>query len=148
MAAKSKVKSAGAATVQKVTVRVEAPDVAEGLVLALQKAFDMAPEDAAAVAEVVGERFAGQAEVNDETLDAEVRSLFYTLEAKRLLSFRREEYENDMGEKRRAFWWRIRADVVEELLAPEPAALNEDIYAQLPAECWSRAKAEPKAEAA
>lgn len=107
------------------------------LEVALQRAFGMAPEDAAAVAGIVAERFAGQHEVSDETIDAEVRSLFYTLESRRLLSFRRVEYDNEAGEKRRAFYWRLRTDVVEELCAPA-IPIDEDVYAQLPAECWRR----------
>jgi predicted ATPase len=111
------------------------------LAVALEKAFNMAPDDAVAVAEVVAERFAAAAEVNDETIDAEVRSLFYTLEARRLLSFRREEYDNADGQKRRAFWWRIRTDVLEQILAPEDLPENEDVYASLPADVWRRDEA-------
>ncbi|HEV8359753.1 MAG TPA: hypothetical protein VGR28_04775 [Candidatus Thermoplasmatota archaeon] len=115
----------------------QAPDV-DTLASAMQRAFEMAPDDALSVAGIVVEHFAGVAEVNDDTIDAELRSLFYTLEAKRILSFRREEYDNEAGEKRRAFWWRIRAEVVAELSAPATLPRDEDVYAQLPAECWRR----------
>lgn len=108
------------------------------LTVALERAFQMTPEDAMSVAEVVVEHFAGQREVNDETIDAEVRSLFYTLEGRRILAFRREEYENAEGQKRRAFYWRIRPEVVAELAQPTPEPSDADVYAQLPAECWSR----------
>jgi hypothetical protein len=120
------------------TSELAAQPRASDLEMALQRAFGMTNEDASAVAEIVAERFEGVREVNDETIDSEVRSLFYTLESRRLLSFRREEYDNEAGEKRRAFWWRLRTDVVAELCAPEQSMGDEDVYAQLPAECWRR----------
>jgi hypothetical protein len=133
MAAKLKSKSA------RQTPKVESrpADPVEMLATAMQRAFGMAPDDALETAAIVAERFAGVNEVNDDTIDADVRSLFYTLEAKRLLSFRRVEYDNEHGEKRRAFWWRIRTDVLEELVSPVVPE-NEDVYASLPSECWRR----------
>lgn len=125
------------ATKAKARVEAKPVDQTEALATAMQRAFGMAPDDALAVAGIVVERFAGVTEVNDDTIDSEVRSLFYTLEAKRLLSFRRSEYDNENGEKRRAFHWRIRNEVVEELNAPD-VPQNEDVYASLPAECWRR----------
>lgn len=115
-----------------------AEDPLDALTLALERAFGMTADDAASVAVTVAERFVGADEVNDETIDAEVRSLFYTLEGRRILSFRREEYENAEGQKRRAFWWRIRREVVAELSAPPAGGDDTDIYAMLPAECWRR----------
>lgn len=116
--------------------------LADELAAAMTRAFDMSEEDAAEVAAIVAERFADRAEVSDEGLPADLRSLFYTLESRRLMSFRREEYENEEGQKRRAFYWRLRAEVVQELAAPERQPQNEDIYHSLPAECWSRAPRE------
>lgn len=113
----------------------------DSLTLALERAFDMAPEDATAVAETVAGHFDGRREVRDDDIAADVRSLFYTLEARRILSFRREEYETDDGQKRRAFWWRLRGDEVARLCAPAARARDEDVYTSLPAECWRRAMA-------
>jgi hypothetical protein len=104
------------------------------------RAFDMSAEDAAEVAEIVVAQFEGKAEVNDEHVSADLRSLFYTLESRRIMSFRREEYTNDEGQTRRAFHWRLRIEVVEELAAPVTQPTNEDIYHALPAECWARAE--------
>lgn len=115
------------------------------LARALERAFGMAPEDAFVVAEIVARCFEGRDEVNDEALDAEVRSLFYTLEARRILSFRREEYDNDDGVRRRAFWWRVRPEVVAELGAACAQGGEDDVYASLPPECWRRATAEAPA---
>src|ERR1043166_6356337 len=81
-----------------------------GLVEALRERFSMDPEGAGSIAEGGAEQFAGGEEVSDDNLDPEVRSIFYTLEAKKLLSFRRTEYTIDTGERRRAFFWRVRDD--------------------------------------
>jgi hypothetical protein len=108
------------------------------LAAAMTRAFDMSEEDAAEVAAIVAERFADRDEVNDEGLPADLRSLFYTLESRRLMTFRREEYENEEGQKRRAFYWRLRPEVVHEFAVPSAQPTNEDIYHSLPAECWSR----------
>lgn len=103
----------------------------------LRESFGMNEEDADEIAATVAEQFGDQGEVNDEALDASVRSIFYTLEAKKILSFRREEYSIESGEKRRGFWWRVRA---EELVATKtlvPTAPEEDVYANLPRDAWT-----------
>lgn len=106
---------------------------------ALERAFEMEPEDARELADVVLERFSNKEEVDDETLDAEVRSVFYTLESKRMLSFRRVEYTREDGDRRRAFYWKLR----DEALAAEERAIgesqDEDVYATLPATAWRHA---------
>lgn len=107
------------------------------LAQALTERFGMSDEDAHDVATTVLAQFGEQSEVNDETLDPTVRSIFYTLEAKKLVSFRREEYTWENGEKRRGFWWRLR----DEELAPKsviiPVQAEEDVYASLPKDAWS-----------
>lgn len=110
----------------------------EALTGALERTFAMARDDAVEIADVVLERFAEKDEVDDESLDAEVRSVFYTLEAKRLLSFRRAEYTREDGDHRRAFYWRLRT----EALAPpetQPRFEEVDVYASLPATAWRHA---------
>lgn len=111
----------------------------EALTGALERAFAMEHGDAMEIANVVLERFTDREEVDDETLDAEVRSVFYTLETKRLLSFRRLEYTREDGDHRRAFYWRLRTEA---LAAPvvEAGRYDEvDVYASLPATAWSHA---------
>ncbi|HWH07863.1 MAG TPA: DUF6015 family protein [Candidatus Thermoplasmatota archaeon] len=110
----------------------------DALAKALRERFDMAEDDAFEVATVVVSQFGESSEVNDETLDPTVRSIFYTLEAKKLLSFRREEYVWENGEKRRGFWWRLR----DEELAPKSIEIpvqsaEEDVYASLPKDVWT-----------
>jgi hypothetical protein len=107
------------------------------LAKALEDRFDMATDDAAEIAHVVVEQFGAAAEVNDETLDPSVRSIFYTLEAKKILSFRREEYVWENGEKRRGFWWRIRDDALATARSIPILDAEEDVYASLPKDAWT-----------
>ena len=110
----------------------------DALAKALRERFDMASEDAHEVATVVLSQFGESTEVNDETLDPTVRSIFYTLEAKKLLSFRREEYTWENGEKRRGFWWRLRTEELEPRSVEIPVlSAEEDVYASLPKDVWS-----------
>jgi hypothetical protein len=109
----------------------------EALVDALRSRFSMETEDAMAIADVVAEQFEGKEEVNDDTLSPEVRSIFYTLEAKKLLSFRRTEYTIDTGERRRAFFWRVRHDELSKIAALASAISEESVYDQLPKSAWA-----------
>lgn len=109
----------------------------EALGRALRDKFGMSDEDATEIATTIAGCFGDQAEVNDETLEPTVRSIFYTLEAKRIVSFRREEYQIETGEKRRGFWWRLRTDTIVALVNEVPAEADEDVYAMLPNSAWS-----------
>lgn len=109
----------------------------EALVDALRERFGMEAEDASAIAEVVNEQFAGREEVNDDNLDPEVRSIFYTLEAKKLLSFRREEYSIDTGERRRAFFWRVRREELDRIAQLRGVVSEDNVYDQLPKAAWT-----------
>ncbi|HVL49642.1 MAG TPA: DUF6015 family protein, partial [Candidatus Thermoplasmatota archaeon] len=82
------------------------------LALALHRLFGMDDEDAGAIAEVVLDHFSGKEEVDDDDLAPDVRSIFYTLEGKKLLTFRRDEYTTEDGDRRRAFFWRLRHEEV------------------------------------
>jgi hypothetical protein len=110
----------------------------EALVAALTREFKMQSDDATAIAEIVAERFAEDDEVNDDNLDAEIRSIFYTLESKKLLSFRREEYQWENGEHRRAFYWKLREEALMEEALPAPPEMNNSVYDTLPVEAWKR----------
>lgn len=106
---------------------------------ALERAFEMAPEEAQELAEVILERFQDHEEVDDETLDADVRSVFYTLEAKRMVSFRRVEYTREEGDRRRAFYWKLRLESLNTGRQVEVQADDADVYASLPATAWRHA---------
>lgn len=114
---------------------------AKKLEQALRRAFNMVVEDARATAETVESAFQGEDEVNDEDLDKEIRSLFYTLEKEKLLNVRRTEYKFD-GQVRRAYFWRVN-DL--DSWAPEgdvsPKAEDVEalkVYRALPPSLWVR----------
>lgn len=104
---------------------------------ALERAFSMEHGDAEAIAGVVLERFEGVDEVDDETLDADTRSVFYTLEGKRILSFRRVERTTEEGAHRRSFYWRLRQEALERPV--EIPVADMDVYASLPSTAWRHA---------
>jgi hypothetical protein len=109
----------------------------DALVRAMREKFGMTDDDAVEIAGVIADQFGDQPEVNDETLEPTVRSIFYTLEAKKILSFRREEYTWENGEKRRGFWWRVREEALAREVPLAPAASDEDVYAALPKSVWT-----------
>jgi hypothetical protein len=109
----------------------------DALSRALSERFGMSQEDAQETATVVAQCFGDQLEVNDETLEPTVRSIFYTLEAKKILSFRREEYTWENGEKRRGFWWKLREEELQKMTNVPVEAADEDVYAMLPKSVWS-----------
>lgn len=104
----------------------------------LRERFDMSGEDAEAIALTLAEVFRGELEVNDETLDPSTRSMFYTLEAKKILTFRRFEYSLETGERRRGFAWRIREEALQPGATAVPVETEEDVYANLPRDAWAR----------
>lgn len=109
----------------------------DALSRALVERFGMSQEDALETATVVAQQFGDQEEVNDETLEPTVRSIFYTLEAKKILSFRREEYVWENGEKRRGFWWRLRDEELQKMTTVPVETAEDDVYAMLPKSAWT-----------
>lgn len=104
----------------------------------LREKFDMSADDADAIAATLAEVFGAELEVNDESLDPSIRSIFYTLEAKKLLTFRRFEYTIETGERRRGFAWRIREEALLATATEVPVETEEDVYANLPRDVWAR----------
>lgn len=111
---------------------------AEWLEKVLRCSFDMDPEDARMICGVVVEQFGDKDEILDDELPNEVRSIFYTLESKRILTFRRIEYEGEEGATLRGFFWRFHSDwePPEEALPDDEE--DDDVYESLPEDCWSR----------
>lgn len=116
------------------------PEAGRALTEALRRTFEMEVDDAKEIADAVLERFQGVDEVDDESLDTDLRSVFYTLEAKRMLSFRRVEYTREDGDRRRAFYWKLRMDGLQEPTRV-PVHTDDDVYATLPADAWRHAHA-------
>ncbi len=109
---------------------------------ALRDELDMDRSDAMEIAGYVVGAFQGKEELDDDNLDPDLRSIFYTLENKRLLSFRREEYRNEEGHIRRAFFWRIRWEQIDTMAeTAEARERREDssVYEALPRDAWTRA---------
>ncbi len=110
------------------------------LAKALMNALEMRAEDASEVASLVLMAFNGDEELDDEELSTDLRSMFYTLEEQKLLDFRREEFKNEDGNLRRAFYWTVRWDEVEETAKGTPATRpsHETVYDDLPSNAWDR----------
>lgn len=113
------------------------------LAKALQRAFNMLADDAKQLAETVEGVFQGEDEVNDEDLDKDVRSLFYSLEREKLMTIRRTEYKFE-GQVRRAYFWQF-TDLDKLLRETQPPSKQElellemgKLYKQMPQEIWSR----------
>lgn len=109
---------------------------------ALRGEIGMDRSDALEIAGYVVGAFQGKEELDDDELDPDLRSIFYTLENQRLLSFRREEYRNEEGFIRRAFYWRIRWEQIEtaaEAAQAQERAEDDSIYEALPGDAWTRA---------
>jgi Mg2+ and Co2+ transporter CorA len=105
---------------------------------ALKREFDMPDEDAMATAQIVAETFGSAEEVDDDALDPEVRSIFYTLENKDLLTFRREEYTSEDGQTLRAYFWQIKDEELKQMSEQLADDANEDgVYDKVPSEVWS-----------
>jgi hypothetical protein len=107
---------------------------------ALEREMNMDTEDAREIAGIVVASFGDETELDDREIESDVRSVFYELEEHKLLDFRREEYRNDEGHKRRAFFWTIRWDEVEPDAANDTDAADEDddVYDSLPSDAWQR----------
>ena len=66
------------------------------LAKALKNRFEMAKEDAIALAKTVEGIFDGEEEVEDMSIDKYSRALFYELQRERLLKIRREEFKENL----------------------------------------------------
>lgn len=113
----------------------------ERLTQALRNTLGMQAGDASEVAQLVLLSFNGDEELHDDELTTDLRSMFYTIEEQKLLDFRREEYKNDEGHLRRAFYWTIRWDNVEEAAqhVQSSTGSNDSVYDELPHDAWNRA---------
>jgi hypothetical protein len=105
------------------------------LVQALKNRFEMAREDAVALAKTVEKVFDGQDEIEDMSIDKYTRALFYELERKKLLRQRREEFK-EQGKIIRKFYWSFDNKTIKQAAYEK---LKEDpykIYKKIPKEAW------------
>ena len=105
------------------------------LVMALKNSFEMAREDAVALAKTVEKIFDGQSEVEDMSIDKYSRALFYELQRKRLLIQRREEIK-EQGKVIRKYYWSFDNKSIKTAAHEK---LKEDpykIYKVIPNDAW------------
>jgi hypothetical protein len=114
---------------------------AEWLEEKLCEIFEMPAEDARRISGLVIDQFGSKDEVLDDQIPKEVRSVFYTLESERILTFRRIEYEGEDGMTKRGFFWCFHPDQTEEETAAEEETQSESVYDELDEDVWSRGAA-------
>ena len=105
------------------------------LVKALKNRFEMAKEDAIALAKTVEQIFDGRDEVEDMSIDKYTRALFYDLQRKNLLKQRREEFK-EKGKIIRKFYWSFDNKTIKQATYEK---LKEDpykIYQKIPKGAW------------
>jgi hypothetical protein len=105
------------------------------LVKALTNLFEMEKEDALIVAKTVEHVFRGKIEIEDMTIDKELRSLFYELEREKLLKLRREEFK-EKGTFIRKYYWSFDDKGIKQ---GAYRALKNDpygIYQKIPKQAW------------
>jgi len=105
------------------------------LMQALKNSFEMAKEDAIALAKTVEELFDGKKEVEDMSIDKYTRSLFYELQRKNLLKIRREEFK-EQGKIIRKFYWSFDNKIIKELANEKIKEDPYKIYKKIPKEAW------------
>ncbi len=105
-------------------------------VKALKKGFDMTKEDAAALAHTVQKAFKGRKEVEDMSLDKDIRSIFYELHQKNLLCLRREEFK-EKGKFIRKYYWSFNGDGIRAEVYRKPIQESPyDVYQKIPESAW------------
>jgi hypothetical protein len=105
-------------------------------VKALKNGFDMTKEDAAAVAHTVERAFKGRKEVEDMSLDKDVRSIFYELHQRNLLYLRREEIK-EKGKFIRKYYWSFNTNGIRSEATKKPLIESPyDIYQKIPENAW------------
>jgi hypothetical protein len=105
------------------------------LIKALKNRFEMAKEDAIALAKTVEQIFDGRDEIEDMSIDKYTRALFYELQRKNLLKQRREEFK-EKEKIIRKFYWSFDNKTIKQAAYEK---LEEDpykIYQKIPKEAW------------
>lgn len=106
------------------------------LMIALKNRFDMAKEDAVALAKTVENIFGDQDEIEDMNIDKYARQLLYELQKQNLLKQRREEL-NEKGKITRKFYWSFNDDMIKQAAHEEKIEDPYKIYKKIPKEAWA-----------
>ncbi len=105
------------------------------LVKALKNKFDMAKEDAIALAKTVEGIFNGHDEIEDMSIDKYARALLYELQRERLLKLRREEFK-EQGKFIRKYYWSFNNDIIKEVAYQKFKQEKYKIYKDIPESAW------------
>jgi hypothetical protein len=102
---------------------------------ALKNRFEMAKEDAVALAKTVEEIFNGRDEVEDMSIDKYVRALFYELQRQKLLKLRRDEYK-EKGRIIRKYYWSFDDKIIKQAAYEQIKEEPYKVYKKIPKEAW------------
>ena len=105
------------------------------LVRALKNRFEMAREDAVALAKTVEQIFDGQDEIEDMSIDKYARALLYELQRQKLLKQRREEYK-EKGKIIRKYYWSFNDEMIKQAAHEEKTEDPYKIYKKIPKDAW------------
>jgi hypothetical protein len=105
------------------------------LAKALKNKFDMAKEDAIALAKTVEGIFEGKEEIDDMTIDKYSRALLYELQRERLLKIRREEIK-EQGKFIRRYYWSFNNDSIKQAAYEITKEDPYKIYKKIPRKAW------------
>ena len=105
------------------------------LAKALKNKFDMAKEDAIALAKTVEGIFNGRDEIEDMSIDKYARALLYELQRERLLKLRREEFK-EQGKFIRKYYWSFNNDIIHEVAYQKFKKQKYKIYKNIPESAW------------
>jgi len=105
------------------------------LAKALKNRFEMAKEDAIALAKTVVTIFDGEEELDDMNIDKYARALFYELQRERLLKIRREEFK-EKGKFIRKYYWSFNNNIIREIAYEKIKEDPYKIYEKIPKNAW------------
>ena len=105
------------------------------LVKALKNRFEMAKDDAVALAKTVEQIFDGQDEIEDMSIDKYSRALFYELQRKNLLKQRREEFK-EKGKIIRKYYWSFDNKMIKKAAYEVKQEDPYKIYKKIPKDAW------------
>ena len=105
------------------------------LVKALKNRFEMAKEDAIALAKTVENIFEGNQEIEDMLIDKYSRALLYELQRERMLKLRREEFK-EKGKIIRKYYWSYNDEIIKEIAYEKIKEDPYKVYKKIPREAW------------
>lgn len=105
------------------------------LAQALKNKFEMAKEDAIALAKTVEGIFDGNKEIEDMSIDKYSRALLYELQREKLLRLRREEFKEN-GKFIRKYYWSFDNKMIKQVACEKEEREQYGIYKKIPKSAW------------